>query len=310
RKRARTTAMIGRLSRPEEKAFGAPPSVSTDERLIRMTIPDDMRARDGFGYASEGAVDGRYMPEEAVGPADRIELTDQAQVINEAIDQAKMQERSWPAVQYLWDGHPILEWFADRASTFFPEHAAPAVSLNGRLAAGEIAVVLHGAVPNANGAPVVDRWAVVVSAPDRSIWIEDVPDFLRRTRLAEDTPSRIPDDLAAAQAIIPAAVDRFQAHLVELRRAREVEVQSDLDAVLDRLASLETRFKAQLSLDFGEDQTGTELSQSEKRRLTLRRTKEEQIDRLFKDWAEWFERTRRMVDDPNPHVDVKAVFIG
>jgi len=89
-----------------------------------------------------------------------------------------------------------------------------------------------------------------------------------------------------------------------------VEVQSDLDAVLDRLASLETRFKAQLSLDFGEDQTGTELSQSEKRRLTLRRTKEEQIDRLFKDWAEWFERTRRMVDDPNPHVDVKAVFIG
>lgn len=307
---AYATAMIGRLSRLEEKAFGAPPSVSTDERLIRMTIPDDMRARDGFGYASEGAVDGRYMPEEAVGPGDRIELTDQAQVINEAIDQAKMQERSWPAVQYLWDGHPILEWFADRASTFFPEHAAPAVSLNGRLAAGEIAVVLHGALPNANGAPVVDRWAVVVSAPDRSIWIEDVPDFLRRTRLAEDTPSRMLDDLAGAQAIIPVAVDRFQAHLVELRRAREAEVGRDLDAVLDRLASLEIRFKAQLSLDFGEVQIGTELSQSEKRRLTLRRTKEEQIDRLFKDWAEWFERTRRLVDDPNPHVDVKAVFIG
>jgi superfamily II DNA or RNA helicase len=307
---AYATAMIGRLSRPEVNAFDAPPSFSTDERLIRLTIPDDMRARDGFGYGSEGAVDGRYMPEEAVGPGERIELTDQAQVINEAIDQAKMQERSWPAVQYLWDGHPILEWFADRASTFFPEHAAPAASLNGRLAAGEIAVVMHGAVPNANGAPVVDRWAVVVSAPDRSITIEDVPDFLRRTRLAEDTPSRMPDDLAAAQAIIPVAVDRFQAHLVELRRAREVEVQSDLDAVLDRLASLETRFKAQLSLDFGEDQIGAELSQSEKRRLTLRRAKEEQVDRLFKDWAEWFERTRRMIDDPNPHVDVKAVFIG
>ena len=61
------------------------------------------------------------MPEEAVGAGDQVELTDQAQVINRAIDHAKMQERSWPTVQYLWDGHPILEWFADRASTFFPE---------------------------------------------------------------------------------------------------------------------------------------------------------------------------------------------
>ena len=109
-----------------------------------------MCARDGFGYSSEGAVDGRYMPEEAVGPGEQIELTDQTQVINRAIDVAKMQERSWPTVQYLWDGHPILEWFTDRASTFFPEHSAPVASLSGRLEQGEIVVVLHGAIPNAN----------------------------------------------------------------------------------------------------------------------------------------------------------------
>merc|ERR1711969_490316 len=111
------------------------------------------------------------MPEEAVGPGDRIELTDQAQVINQAIDQAKMQERSWPTVQYLWDGHPILEWFADRASTIFPEHAAPVAYLHGRLEPGEVAVILHGAVPNANGAPVVDRWAVVVRTLDGKLRI-------------------------------------------------------------------------------------------------------------------------------------------
>src|SRR5690606_36037463 len=106
------------------------PAVSRQDRTIRMSIPDDMRARDGFGYASEGAVDGRYMPEEAVGSGHRIELTDNAQVINQAIDQAKMQDRSWPTVQYLWDGHPILEWFADRAGTFFPEHSAPVAPLS------------------------------------------------------------------------------------------------------------------------------------------------------------------------------------
>lgn len=305
------TAMIEHLSRPQERVFAAAPSISLDERLIRMTIPDDMRARDGFGYASEGAVDGRYMPEEAVGPGERIELTDQAQVINRAIDAAKMQERSWPTVQYLWDGHPILEWFADRASTFFPEHAAPVVSLSGRLLPGEVAVILHGAIPNANGAPVVDRWAVVVTAPDGTLTIEEVPDFLGRTRLTEDTPSRALDDLTSAQAVIPHAVDRFQTDLVELRRARAAEVGRDLDAVLDRLAALETRFKAQLSLKLGEPAAGGEtLSPAEKRRLTLRQAKEQQIERLFRDWTEWFARTRSMVDDPNPYVDVKAVFVG
>ncbi|WP_156150650.1 DEAD/DEAH box helicase [Hyphomicrobium sp. 99] len=305
------TAMFARLSRPDERVFPIAPSVSPQERLIRITLPDDMRARDGFGYASEGAVDGRYMPEEAVGPGDRIELTDDAQLINRAIEAAKMQDRSWPTVQYFWDGHPILEWFADRASTFFPEHAAPVAPLSGHLAPGEIAVILHGAIPNANGAPVVDRWAVVVSAPDGALRIEEVRNFLSRTRLSEDTPSRALDDLEAIRAVVPQVVDRFQTHLVDLRRAREAEIERDLDAVLDRLTALETRFKAQLSLnlDAPPEEDGA-ISAAEKRRLAVRQAKEQQIERLFRDWTEWFERTRRMMADPNPHVDVKAVFVG
>jgi hypothetical protein len=270
-----------------------------------------MRARDGFGYASEGAVDGRFMPEEAVGPGDRIELTDQAQVINRAIELAKLQERAWPSVQYLWDNHPILEWFADRASLFFPDHTAPVASLKGRLQSGEISIVLHGAIPNTNGAPVVDRWVVVTIRPDGSRQIEEVEDFLHRARLADDTPSHPVQGLERAQKALPAAIDLFQTHLVELRRAREIEIQKDLDAVLDRLIALEQRFKDQLSLNLGgSSEANAELSASEKRRLTLRRTEEQRIERLFQDWTEWFQRTRRMVADPNPHVDVKAVFLG
>ncbi len=185
------------------------------------------------------------------------------------------------------------------------------VSLDGRLAPGEVAVLLHGAIPNANGTPVVDRWAVAVRMPDDTVQIQEVPHFLSRTRLAENTPSRPVDDLTQARAAIPVAVDRFQSHLVKLRREREAEVQRDLDVVLDRLAALETRFKAQLSLDLGDaPQTVDGLSPSEKRRLVLRQAKEQKIERLFRDWTEWFERTRSMVDDPNPYVDVKAVFVG
>jgi superfamily II DNA or RNA helicase len=308
---AYASTMIDRLSRPDERVFPSPPAIDPGERMIRISIPDDMRARDGFGYASEGAVDGRYMPEEAVGSGDRIELTDRAQVINQAIDQARMQDRSWPTAQYLWDGHPILEWFADRASTFFPDHAAPVASLTGRLASGEVAVVLHGAIPNANGAPVVDQWAAVIRAPDGTVRIEEVGTFLERTRLAGDTPSRPLEDLSLARAAIPVAVDRFQSHLVDLRRVREADIERDLDVVLDRLAALETRFRAQLTLDLGAmGDTEGGMSPAEKRRLTLRRKREREIEKLFQDWTDWFERTRKMVADPNPHVDVKAVFVG
>lgn len=304
-------AMIERLSRPEENAFSELPRIHEADRLIQLAIPADMRARDGLGYASEGAVDGRFMPEEAVGPGNRIELTDQPGVINQAISDAKVQERAWPTVQYLWDGHPILEWFADRVSTFFPEHTAPVASLPGRLPPGEVAVILHGAIPNANGAPVVDRWAVVIRSPDATVRIEEVAAFLERTRLAEDTPSRPLDDLSAAIAAIPIAVDRFQTHLVELRKAREADIERDLNAVLDRLSALENRFRTQLTLNLGELPESVEgLSPAEKRRLTIRRKREQEIDKLFHDWTEWFGRTRQMVADPNPHVDVKAVFVG
>lgn len=56
-------------------------------------------------------------------------------------------------------------------------------------------------------------------------------------------------DLAAAKAAILVAVDRFHTHLVDLRKKRVADIRWDLDAVLDRLSVLETRSRAQLTLD-------------------------------------------------------------
>ena len=301
--------MMQRLSNESEPVFETAPIISTDDRIIRMTIPEDMKARDNFGYSGDGAVDGRYMPEEAVGPNGAIELTDQISVINSAIDQAKMEERSWPVVQFLWNAHPILDWFSDRTSMFFPEHAAPVAPL-GALPKGDVAVILHGAIPNENGAPVVDRWAVVRCSEDGSAKIEEVQDFVSNMRLDEDTPSRPIKDIGLAQATLAKAVDTFQTHLVSLRNDREAEIQKGLDAVLDRLSKLEGRFRAQLSLDFEEVVEKDAMTASQKRQYTINKKKERLIEGVFEDWTDWFERTRKMVSDPNPYVDVKAVFVG
>lgn len=305
------SSMLQRLSEAESGLFSTLPSTSFDERLIRMTIPRDMRSRDAFGYAGEGAVDGRYMPEEAVGPGDKIELTDRPDTITRAIDAAKMQDRAWPTVQYLWDCHPILEWFGDRASTFFPEHGAPIAPLRGRLSNGEIACILHGSIPNTNGSPVVDRWAVVRCLEGGEIRLEEVSDFLTRTRLTEDTPSHPIEDLSHAKAAVPKAIDKFQSHIVAIRREKAKEIEDELNAVLDRLAQYESRFKKQLSLDFGlPENQDVDASPAAQRKRDLQRQRELEIERMFEDWAEWFKRTRQMDDDPNPYVEVKAVFVG
>ena len=182
-------AMLQRLAEPAEGIFKAAPAIDLDNRLIRMCIPSDMMSDGGLGYARSDEVDDRYMPVEAVGNGGLIELTDRTEVINTAIENAKTEDRSWPTVQYLWDGHPILGWFGDRAEIFFPERSAPLCGLRGRLDAGEVAVLLHGAIPNALGAPIVDRWAVVSVKGGRVSGIEAVGDFTARVGLAGNTPN-------------------------------------------------------------------------------------------------------------------------
>jgi sensor domain CHASE-containing protein len=52
------------------------------------------------------------------------------------------------------------------------------------------------------------------------------------------------------------------------------------------------------------------LSIGQRRLQTRRDNQAAEIDQLFEDWASWHDRTRRMVSDPNPYVEVKAVFQG
>ena len=234
---AYTEAMLQRLAEPNEKVFDTAPDVDQDARIISLSIPRDMMSDGGLGYGRTDEVDDRYMPVEAVGKGGMIELSDRADVINTAIAQAKTDERSWPHVQYLWDGHPILDWFGDRAETFFPEMSAPLCNLRGRLAEGEVAVILHGAIPNELGAPVVDCWAAVtLRKGGRVTAIEPIGDFVARAGLSGSIPNKgKPDEETAIKALAP-AVDAFQSHLVKLRKQRQTEIEKSLDATLERLA--------------------------------------------------------------------------
>jgi len=304
-------AMLQRLAEPSEGIFKQAPKTDADQRIIRMQIPQDMMSDGGLGYARADEVDDRYMPVEAVGSSGFIELTDKTDVINTAIDNAKTEERSWPAVQYLWDGHPILEWFADRAGIFFPENSAPLCKLTGRLEEGEVAVLLHGAIPNELGAPIVDSWRVVYVNQGRATKLETVGQFLKQTKFSGNTPNSGEPDAGLARSALDSAVDAFQSYIVSVRKVREIEIEAGLGVALDRLGAFKARFRKQLVLEFGEEtESETTTSPLKSRSQKLRDNRTLEIDQLFEDWTSWYERTRKMVDDPNPYVEIKAVFVG
>jgi superfamily II DNA or RNA helicase len=299
--------MLTKLGDPALGLFNAMPSIAEGDRHIRFSLPDDMRATDTLGYARNRDVDERFMPVEALPPSEDIELTDNVELINRAIDRAKSEERAWPAIQFLWEGHPLLQWFAEQADTFFPDHSAPVASLASKLSSDEVVLILHGAIPNAKGAPVVDSW-LAVSLRQGSIETEEVNDFIERVGLDRDIPSKPVDNPEQYRDAVRQAVDHFQTLLVKLRKERTIEIEKSLEDVLDRLSSLEEEYFSQLDIKF-ESAEGETLSRRRGREIRLEKQKKE-ISQLFDEWSQWFEETRRMVDDPNPYVDVRAVFVG
>jgi hypothetical protein len=299
--------MLTKLSDPALGIFNALPSITEADRHIRFSLPDDMRATDTLGYARNRDVDERFMPVEALPPSEDVELTDRVELINRAIDRAKSEERAWPAIQFLWEGHPLLQWFAEQADTFFPDHSAPVASLAGKLSPDEVVLILHGAIPNAKGAPVVDSW-LAVSVKQGNIETEEINHFIERVGLDHDIPSKPVDNPEQYRDAVRQAVDHFQTLLVTLRKEREVEVEQSLEEVLDRLSSLEKQYFSQLGIKF-EAAEGETLPRRRGREMRFEKQKKE-ISQLFDDWSQWFEETRRMVDDPNPYVDVRAVFVG
>lgn len=304
---AYTRTMLEKLGQPEHGLFKKMPEIDEADRHIRFKLPDDMRATDNLGYSTTDTVDERFMPVEALPKSEDIELTDDVNLINHAIAKSKSQEKAWPDVQFLWEGHPLLQWFAEQADTFFPDHSAPIASLSGRLDAGEVVLILHGAIPNAKGAPVVDRWLALTIKGD-SVFSEEVNDFIERVGLHNDIPSKSVSEPEQYRDAVKKGVYEFQTILRNLRNERAAQIEESLNGVLDRLSSLEQQYFSQLEMKF-EIKEGESTLHQRSKQARLHRQKAE-ITQLFDDWAHWFEETRKMVDDPNPYVDVRAVFVG
>ena len=287
------------------------PQIDEVERVISFPVPKALEAVDNFGYAHAGDVDDRYMPPEVVGTGRILKFTDRAGVVTQAIAHALTDQKAWPEMQYLWDVHPIMDWLNDRAAAFFGRRGVPLCRLQGRLGADETAVLLHGVIPNRVGTSVVDAWGLVRVREGEAGPVELVAPFLAEMDLMGDVPNQGNAAPQQAMGAIAPAVSQFQWHLVERRKAREAQLDADLTGALEHLSGFERRFADRLQTDFGDIVPGFEpANANQSRRLRRREAREREFRQMFADLERWHEDNCKLADDPNPFVDVCAVFQG
>lgn len=289
-------AMLQRLQVDE----GLKLAVDEGDRVIELAVPDDFRERSAFGFGSSGRIDPRWMPEEAVPRNGVIKLTDKKDVIDQAIVAARMSDRSWPNTQFLWDVHPIMDWLGDHAAGLFGRSKVPYCRLpEGRLRKGEVAVLLHGVVTNLRGAPIVDRWAVVSSLQGTSS-LEEVSSFLQRSGLLNQTANHGATAPTALGDIVSAAVDKFQWEVCRVRDEAQQYLDDAAQVTMERIDKVRDKHHRQLELAFpGELDARTE---------GKRARRKSKVDQMFAEFWDWYDETRQMPKDPNPFVDVVAVF--
>jgi superfamily II DNA or RNA helicase len=293
------------LERVQEPHGGFRFEVDEHDRVITLNIPDDFRERSDFGGRAGRAIDPRFMPPEAEPQDGRVRLTDNRSLMNDRIRSSRQGTGGgWPEFQYLWDVHPAVDWLSDKISGVFGRQNAPVARLIGLLAADETAFVFNGVVPNLKGHPLVDEWPVVIFSGSNFVRVEPAATFLERAALgARDVPNIGATRVDDAQLLVEAAVGRAQTFVHETRKKFQSDLDDDLLALIERRDTLLGRHRKRI-VDLFEGKEENAIQRS-------RRAKEEaKVEREFKSWWDWVEKTRQTPDDSNPYVRLVAVFRG
>ncbi|MCP4119754.1 MAG: DEAD/DEAH box helicase [Desulfobacteraceae bacterium] len=272
---------------------GVTSQVDEDLRLITLDAPEDLLYR--F----------KMLPREIRPKDDRFLLTDQADLIQKEIAKARKEEHAWPAVQYLWELHPVLEWLSDKVLTGLGRHEAPVIHLETGLAPNETVYLLSGLIPNRKGQPLIQHWFGISLQKDHNdLGAEDftfkgareLEEILSATGFGrKEIPNPIKAiDVEPLRKNLKRVVDRSHEVMKAKREAFEKEIGPKLEEHLNKLRELEARHKDRVKRVFG-------TASAEKRGQKLR-----DVASTFSEYTTWVEETLETEDAP--YIKVVAVF--
>ena len=263
-----------------------------ENELIELTMPQELRQR----YSR--------LPREIVPRPDQpLILCADKGAIATALEEARRSEESWPAIQYLWELHPVLAWLSDRCMTTFGRHQAPVITLPQGLGGQEAVFVMAGVIPNRRGQPLINRWLSVVFDQGQFQRVEAFEQTLARTPLGKQPiPNQGQPADEALLELRGVAVDQATQALLEERQTFMKQLEPQLEQQRQRLEALRGHHYAQLELRFGDDARPAAFVQARKDREKSR------IERIFEDQRRWVEES--MTTEPAPYIKIIAVLRG
>ncbi len=266
-------------------------SINEAERFIELQLPPELERR----Y--------QRLPKQIVPKTGILHLSDRPEVIMQAMEAARREEDTWPAKQYLWDLHPLVEWLNDRNLFRFGRHEAPVIQLADGLLPQEATFVLFGSFPNRRGVPVMSRWLSATFQAGEFQWIEAFERTVERTRLGTQ-PLPNPGEFSLDE-LLPLraqAVGEAQKYLRKEHQGCEAVLKGKLAEQRARLERLRDRHLQQLELRL----------EADKRPDTFKQQKEQRershIERIFKDHQDWVDLS--MTTEAQPYVRLVAVLVN
>jgi superfamily II DNA or RNA helicase len=238
-------------------------------------------------------------------PADNVYiLSANPQIVQNAIETARNTDE-WPATQYLWPLHPMVQWLDFKMLSLFGRQRAPVVRVQRGVSTEEALVLVSALIPNRRGQPVLNEWFAVRVALNRSVMGElSFEEMIAATGLGrEDIPNaESSHDAAGLQALLAPALDFAQRRMAEQHKMFSAVSRRRAAAELEALAKLRRLHHEQLELSF----TGS-AAHFAKPRERQRETKASDIDKLFTEYETWVSQTLEL--DSRAHLTVDAVFV-
>lgn len=230
-----------------EEAFGNPTevlnlAVEPENSFLAFDPPRDLQRRLSVLPQS-------YLSERKI--TQRLKLTTDKDVANAQLIAAQKAEGTmWPETGYLGEQHPVVEWLVDKVLASYGRGEAPVFT-------GDVAspvLLLLAMCSNQRGQATVVEWLAAERTASGAVHVEPMPAVLKAAGIGPKMVNAgAAPDLAAAQALIPKAVEKATAYVTERRAEQEARLQRELAHMRARAKSWE-----QLTLEFATKTTERE----------------------------------------------------
>lgn len=247
----------------------------------------------------------KVLPDEAMPKDDVIRLsTDKTFCMKEMqrCMQNDMAEQAWPATQYLWRMHPIIDWVEDKSSVLYKRNEVPMLGIPQGLQKNEMIYIVAGLIPNRKSTPVVDEWFGVYFEKGDFVQILTMDEVIQKSKLSANHPNQqqiSAEQITSSELLLPYVVEESLKIMKHRYQEYKEKTEPYIYEETERLIELENRHKsAQLSI-FDLGIKSMERKKSEKER---------EIEKIFNDFSSWEKDTLEIED--NPYIRIIAVVTG